>query len=136
MDRGVRHAPVRGVAVRGGMGGAVLGGATNCTIDSSPKGGTVTVGEYPSRSFIRGLLAGLVDGTLDPEKVSDWAFEFLGEDSSTDYDECVQRGLEHLAVAEPIPVEHGGPLYTRLDHIDWLDEFDRCAASREPPEIP
>ncbi|WP_448630640.1 hypothetical protein [Cellulomonas soli] len=79
--------------------------------------------------MIRGLLAGLVDGTADPEEVSDWAFAFLAEDSSTDYDECVQDGLKHLAIAEPIPVEHGGPLYTRLDYVDWLEQFDRCAAS-------
>ncbi|NTW39846.1 MAG: hypothetical protein HGA44_08130 [Cellulomonadaceae bacterium] len=87
----------------------------------------MTAGEYPSRSTIRGLLAGLVDGTVDPEEVSDWAFEFLGADTSTDYDKCVQDGLDHLAIAEPIPVEHGGPLYTRLDYIDWLEQFDRCA---------
>ncbi|WP_448630645.1 hypothetical protein [Cellulomonas soli] len=44
----------------------------------------MTPGEYPSRSMTRGLLADLVNGTVDPEEVSDWAFEFLGEDSSTD----------------------------------------------------
>lgn len=84
--------------------------------------------DYPTREETRAALRGLVDQSRSRDEVSDWAWEYLAQDSHR-YDECIHEALDRLAGAEPLPLGMTGD-YTVDDFRDWLHDFERCVTGR------
>lgn len=73
------------------------------------------------------VVTSMIDGILSPDDAADWAIRVLEEgEGRDDLDACLYRLIELISLAEELPVEYGGPLYTAVDFQAWLDDYQTC----------
>lgn len=82
---------------------------------------------YPSREEVREKLVALIEGRVDRESVSDWAWVYARLDLEP-YEECVLDLVDRLTFVED-PPGLGYNLFVVDDFEDWLREFDACCRS-------
>jgi hypothetical protein len=81
------------------------------------------VPQPPSRDDLRRQIAGLIDGTVDREVVTEWAMQWVGARDPGVDDPVVWAVLNDLAGADS-PTTDRAYLYGLADFEAWRDALD------------
>ncbi|MCX5921777.1 MAG: hypothetical protein NTX86_00395 [Candidatus Dependentiae bacterium] len=85
----------------------------------------------PSRKEIRDKLESLINGTLTPQTISDWAGPWINNDPDEINDFVVWRALKRLSGADILDMDDSY-LHDKNNFISWLADFQQgCALNPE-----